>query len=179
MDVATTRQSSSPPPLVDRSLEDLAAYSAAELRELYEKATVPKSMRVLDGAFCGRLLAPAGPGAFLFAGLVRRLAGSRYFPWLGKTIAIADDSGGTGKNSLSLGLRMDKVPFVIRFDDSVVDGKRCIVLDYDLEENPGVVRRIGDELREVCPGLFMGPFILRPFGIIGWWALDARRGIAR
>jgi hypothetical protein len=37
----------------------------------------------------------------------------------------------------------------------------CIVLDYEQPENPWPVRQIHDELREVAPGLFLGPAMWR------------------
>lgn len=38
-----------------------------------------------------------------------------------------------------------------------MDGAPCVVLDYDKPENPWLIRKIHDELREVSPGLFLGP----------------------
>jgi hypothetical protein len=55
----------------------------------------------------------------------------------------------------------EKYPFALSFGPSALDGERCVVLDYDLAENPWIIRRIRDELREVTPGLFLGPALLR------------------
>ena len=40
---------------------------------------------------------------------------------------------------------------------SAVDGAPCIALDYDLPDNPGFIRAIHDEVREVESGLYLGP----------------------
>jgi hypothetical protein len=38
-----------------------------------------------------------------------------------------------------------------------MDGKPCLILDYDVSPNPWFIRRIHDELRQVAPRLYLGP----------------------
>jgi hypothetical protein len=51
------------------------------------------------------------------------------------------------------------------------------VLDYARPENPPVIHSLRDELREVSPGLFMGPALLRVLGkprLVLFFACDSR-----
>ena len=52
-------------------------------------------------------------------------------------------------------------PFDTSVGPSAIDGAPCIVLDYDKPNNPFFIRAIRDELREVAPGLFLGPAMVR------------------
>lgn len=148
-------------------LHDLVNMSLVELTECYRAGTVPESLGQLDDAVSGRLLALRGldwPGGHaLFA----RVAGSRHFPWAGKRFLHLDRDAGTGINrirGLPLGGERLWYPFRTGVEPSVIDGAPCIALDYALPENPPVVRSLRDELREVSPGLFMGPALLRVLG---------------
>ena len=52
------------------------------------------------------------------------------------------------------------------------------MLDYEQPGNPWFIRQIHDELREVAPGLFVGPAMWKrseadPVNVL-WFALDAR-----
>jgi hypothetical protein len=53
-----------------------------------------------------------------------------------------------------------------------------LILDYDLDVNPGYIRHVHDEIREVSPGLFMGPAMWKGRGekktLVLWFALDSR-----
>jgi hypothetical protein len=97
----------------------------------------------LVGAWHGRLLPGWAPQA-----LVRRL------PWEGKTFRRD-----CGVNRIA-GLG-ERFPFHVRPGASALDGDPCLLLDYDRRENPSVVRRLFDELREVGPGLYLGPGLVR------------------
>jgi hypothetical protein len=73
--------------------------------------------------------------------------------------------------------RQNLFPFATRFDASAIDGQPTLVLDYDLRVNPGYIRRIHDEIREVMPGLFLGPAMWKSGEqrtLVLWFALDAR-----
>ena len=69
-------------------------------------------------------------------------------------------------------------PFETSFGPSALDGQPTLILDYDLDVNPGFIRRIHDEIREVAPGLFLGPAMWKGRGdartLVLWFALDAR-----
>lgn len=162
------------------SLDDLAAATLEDLEARYRAAPAPPTMHAVDGALVGRMLAIRGlPGAL--AGPVRRWAASSSFVWEGKTFRATNDQRGVGHNRVAvprvLG-RQDLFPFETRFAASSIDGAPALILDYDLDVNPGYIRRIHDELREVAPGLFLGPAMwktARAPRLLLWFALDARR----
>lgn len=161
-------------------LDTLAARSYAALEALYRAAQPPASMRAVDGVPKGRMLAirhidgaPVGP-------LVRALAASPRFVWDGKTFSSRSQEEGAGINRIripgALG-RQDLFPFHTFFGPSALDGGRALILDYDLPQNPPWIRKVHDEIREVAPGLFLGPAMWKtasgPTPLL-WFALDTR-----
>jgi hypothetical protein len=161
------------------TLDSLATRTFAELDALYRTATVSTSMRDADGALVGRMLSVRGLPQTI-AKPLRRWARSRSFVWAGKTFQASDDTKGVGHNRVFvpnvLG-HQNLFPFETRFDVSAIDGKPTLVLDYDLDANPGYIRRIHDEIREVAPGLFLGPAMWksgREKQLVLWFALDSR-----
>lgn len=167
------------PKLGIHSLESLAARSLGELEALYRTAKVSSSMHAADGALVGRMLAVRGvPGPL--RGPLRRFAASRSFVWEGKTFQATSDTQGMGHNRCyvprMLG-RQNLFPFATSFGASAIDGKPTLILDYDLDLNPGYIRHVHDEIREVTPGLFLGPAMwkgARDKTLVLWFALDAR-----
>lgn len=140
------------------SLDSLAALTVGDLEQVYRGGWVPDSLTALDGNLTGRLLAVDGPlGLRGPAALLRRVAGTRLFPWAGKSFSATSDDSGVGINRLRLLGRRDLFPFEMRIEASAVDGDPAIFLDYDRPDNPWLIRRIHDELRQVADGLFMGP----------------------
>jgi hypothetical protein len=164
---------SSPEPL---TLDGLAALDSASLGQVYEQGRVPASFSTLDGEPRGRMLASVGPlGRGRPAGAVRRLAASKVFPWAGKSFSSSSATEGAGINRVRLGKTREWFPFATRVENSAIDGKPTIVLDYDKPENPRVIRRIHDELREVAPGLFLGPAMWKAKDgkkLLLWFAID-------
>lgn len=136
-------------------------------------------MRAADGALVGRMLAVRNlPGPI--AGPLRRFAASRSFIWEGKTFQSASDRHGVGHNRAylphALG-RQNLFPFETLFGPSVIDGNPTLILDYGLDVNPTYIRNIHDEIREVVPGLFLGPAMWkgeRGKTLVLWFGLDAR-----
>jgi hypothetical protein len=59
----------------------------------------------------------------------------------------------------------------------VTDGEPCVVLDYDLDDNPFFIRKIHDEVREVSLGVYLGPAMWKgdagPTHLL-WFGLDTR-----
>jgi hypothetical protein len=156
------------------TLDALTRMDGDGLGALYAKGVLPDSLSALDGSPPGRMLAivgGAGRGA-LGAG-VRNLAAAKFFPWAGKTFQSTDDATGGGINRVrGLG---DKYPFKTRIEPSAVDGEPCILLDYSSRENPFFIRAVRDELREVGPGLFLGPAMLDKksgAATVLWFAID-------
>lgn len=160
------------------TLDDLAAKRFDELDALYRAGKLPASMRAVNGALRGRMLAVRGLGAGLPARWLRRFAASRAFVWAGKSFEASTDRTGTGINRVRVKgvLGNQKLfPFETRFGDSALDGRETLVLDYDLGDNPPFIRKVHDEIREVAPGLFLGPAMWKtkkgPETVL-WFALD-------
>ncbi len=142
------------------TLDDLAKASVGELTRMYREARAPESLDGLHGTPRGRMLAVVGPlGKRPMRDVVAAVARAPLFPWIGKRFEAFDARSGQGINRVRvLG---ERYRFELRYDDSVLDGQRCVLLDYDLPDNPFFIRPIRDELREVSPGLFLGPALLR------------------
>ena len=162
------------------SLDDLAARSFEELEAMYRDAPEPSDLRAVDGRPRGRMLAVRTVSKGIFGAPIKRFAGSRSFVWDGKTFSSHDALHGEGINRVQvpgvLG-RQQLFPFATRIEASAVDGRKAIVLDYDLDQNPPMIRRIHDEIREVLPGLYLGPAMWKSGGdktTVLWFALDTR-----
>jgi len=138
-----------------RSLDDLAALKPAALAVLYRSAVTP-SVPDLNGDLVGRMLAaPVSPG-WMF-GLLRRFAAWTLFPWRGKSFTSRDASHGDGINRV-FGDRRPRRWF--RYETFLGPSRagafEAFQLDYDNPDNPGLIRSIKDEVREVAPGLYLG-----------------------
>jgi hypothetical protein len=175
----TTQSSKAPVRAASHSLATLATCSLTELDALYRSATVSSTMRAADGKLVGRMLAIRGiPGPL--AAPLRRFAASDAFVWEGKTFAASSETRGVGHNRVSIPRvlgRQNLFPFETLFGASAIDGKPTLILDYDLAVNPTYIRKIHDEIRELSPGLFLGPAMwkgARDKALVLWFALDAR-----
>jgi hypothetical protein len=165
---------------VQLDLDALAARPYAALESLYRSGACPKSMRAVDGPLKGRMLAVRVVDALPIAPLVRTFAASSAFVWDGKTFTARSDDEGSGINRIqipgALG-RQNLFPFDTRFGASALDGEPALILDYDLAVNPPWIRKIHDEIREVSPGLYLGPAMWKadagPMTVL-WFALDTR-----
>lgn len=166
-----------PPPTL--SLDDLAAMSTAELTALYRGGSVPESVDAISGLPTCRMLTVRGIERGALFERIRRFAASAVFPWAGKTFEASDAAAGKGINRIRLLGTRTWFPFDTRIEPSAIDGKPCIFLDYDKPENPRFIRLIRDELREVSPGLFMGPAMLdnkkSPARLVLYFACDYSR----
>ena len=176
--LATHTASTTPrTPLYD--LDSLATRTSAELDAIYRAATCARSMHAVDGALRGRMLAVRGMPPVLGSPLARGAASSS-FVWEGKTFHAESDTRGVGHNRVRLQSvlgRQNLFPFETAFGASAIDGKPTLILDYDLAVNPQYIRHVHDEIREVSPGVFMGPAMWkreRDKVLVLWFALDAR-----
>jgi len=164
-----------------RALDDLARLTAPEAEALYRRSGMPERMDQLDGDLVGRMLALRGTRGVVL-GALAGFARSSGFPWGGKSFSARDASTGNGINRVHLGGRHRLFPFRTRFGASVIDGGPAVVLDYDDPDNPGFIRAIHDEVREVSPGLYFGPACWKSAGggttTLLWFGLDTR-GVAR
>jgi hypothetical protein len=151
------------PPLGPRTLDDLARLAPRELALLYRAARTPK-VADLEGALKGRMLAiPAIGRLRIVSRLVQRYAGSRAFPWQGKTFWSTSEGRGEGKNRV-LGDRASWFRFETFVGRSRAGEFDSVHLDYDNPENPAFIRAIEDEVREVAPGLWLGLAYLKVRG---------------
>jgi hypothetical protein len=162
------------------TLDGLAQRTHAELDALYRAAKASTSMHAADGALIGRMLAVKGLPPMIGAPL-RRWTGSSSFVWEGKSFEAASDTHGMGFNRVNgaavLG-RQNLFPFSTAFGPSAIDGKPTLILDYDLAVNPSYIRHVHDEIREVSPGVFLGPAMWKRGSeklMVLWFALDATR----
>jgi len=173
---STTQTTGSRPHL---SLDTLASLKHDELDALYRNATVSTTMHAADGKLIGRMLTVKGlPGGI--AKSLRAWAASPSFVWEGKTFQAHSETRGEGHNRVfiprALG-RQNLFPFATSFGPSAIDGKPTLILDYDLRANPSYIRKIHDEIREVQPGLFLGPAMWKTAKAkvhVLWFALDSR-----
>lgn len=154
-------------------LDALAEMSFEVLEALYREAPEPQFLDALEGRPLGRMLAVRRL-AFL-AGPLRRFARSANFPWGGKTFARDTAQEGRGINRIRLGGRHQLFGFITRIEPSRIDGRPTIILDYEQRQNPGFIQAIHDEIREVSPGLWLGPAMWKtqagPRTVL-WFALD-------
>ena len=141
------------------ALDDLAAMSVEALEEVYATGRVPSTLAALDGRPVGRMLTLVGGlGEGVWRERVATFARSAGFPWGGKSFHSESAARGGGINRVHLaGRTMDWYPFDTFVGPSVLDGEPAVVLDYDKAENPFFIRAIHDEIREVAPGLYLGP----------------------
>jgi hypothetical protein len=139
------------------TLDDLAKKTVAELTALYQAGTVPASLAALDGSPRCRMLSIVGIDRGPIAGAIRGFSASSRFPWAGKSFTARTAEEGEGINRVRLAGDRRWYPFATRVEPSAIDGNPAILLDYDLVQNPFFIRRIRDELREISPGLFLGP----------------------
>jgi hypothetical protein len=141
-------------------LDALLDRSGAELERLYREARTPRLTDVA-GDLRGRMLAWPWLGAHpTAAAMLRAFAGSRAFPWRGKSFRPWDELRGEGINRV-ISDRMH----LFRFETSIAPSRAgdfdAVLLDYDLDTNPPIIRSIKDEIRELEPGLWLGQAYLK------------------
>lgn len=161
------------------TLDELAEKSAEELDNLYRSASAPKSIADLDGKPTGRVLALRATGGGILFNLVKRITRVESFIWGGISFQSKNKKEGAGINRIKLSAlgNHNLFPFDTKIEKSVIDDKDCVYLEYDKPQNPWLVRKIRDELREVSPGLFLGPAMWKDSKnekatLALWFALD-------
>jgi len=142
------------------NLSALRSMNFKELETLYRAGKRPSALSDLDGDSRGAMLAWRSPASGPIAWLLRVFGASSIFPWEGKSFKSANGDLGAGINRINLLRRMRWFPFKTRFDASFLDGQPSFILDYSGPGNPPMIRSIVDEVREVAPGLYLGPAAL-------------------
>jgi len=180
-----------------RELEDIQehlqpglvrARALARLDDLFAAGTVPDPLP--DGFLEGRLVVVSV--SEIADWVVRRLA-ALHMPWLGKSFSHA---AGRGVNVLTkqarvlmrvalpsyvfereLADRIEALPFKTWVGPGTIDsGTQVLKVDYDIDGNPGLVRRILDELVQIDDGLYLGKVLLRPqltYRQVGFFTLQS------
>ena len=142
------------------TLADLREMTFKELDALYRSAKRPGSLADLNGDAIGGMLAWRKPATGPIASALKSFGGSSSFPWEGKSFQARNDIEGSGINRVTLFGQRRWFPFKTRFGPSFLDGKPSFILDYSGPANPPFIRSIVDEVREVAPGLYLGPAAL-------------------
>lgn len=162
------------------TLDDLSALSYDELDELYRDGRVPENFSALDHKPKGRMISVRGLADTPLHPVVRAISKLPFFPWDGKSMDSTGAQTSDGINRIELGVTMDWFPFKTRVEKSVIDGKDTIYLDYEQPGNPNFIKKIRDELREVAPGMYLGPAMWKTgpgkAAMVLWFALDATGG---
>jgi len=147
------------------SIEDLRQMNFSELEEIYRNASRPAALSDLNGPAFGAMLAWRSPASGPLASLLRSFGESSIFPWKGKTFNSESAERGEGINRIDFKFaKTEWFRFGTRFDASFLDGQQSFVLDYSRPGNPPLIRSIVDEVREVAPGLYLGPAALKVKG---------------
>jgi hypothetical protein len=164
----------------------LAGRPTGELEGLFARGVPPDPP--LNGRYDGALLhMTLGPGADL---VFERMLGL-WLPWLGKRF---DAEAQTGENVFDMsayraGERLTPPAYrawwpedtgsyrALRFTTSIAQGAldsgvEVLHIDYDLPENPPLLRRIVDELVAVQPGVYLGQALLRRGRRLAWFTLE-------
>jgi len=148
--------------LQEAAVLDLAALRRMtynELDQLYRSAKRPDFISDVDGDARGAMLAWRRPRIGPIAWWLRVFGASTAFPWEGKSFQGTSEDG-TGINRVNFLGKRRWFPFKTRFANSFLDGKPAFVLDYSGPGNPPLIRSIVDEIREIAPGLYLGPAAL-------------------
>jgi len=138
-----------------RALDALLDRNVRELQQLYANARTPRIGDV-SGDLRGRMLAwPSLDGRPAIASAVRAFAGSKGFPWRGKSFDPKGETRGDGINRV-VSDRFRLFRFETFIGPSKAGDFDALQLDYGLPSNPPVIRSIEDEIRELGPGLWLG-----------------------
>ncbi|MFD3507088.1 hypothetical protein [Nocardia sp. NPDC058666] len=154
-------------------LDALSAAGIPALAEMFTAAPETVDFTHLTGDLVMRTF-PV-PGTRVLGALMRRPG---YF-WVAKSFRHVDGGMAYGHNVLRLLGGMRALNFVATVGESAFDGRAVVRLDYADPRvgTPGPLRRVYDELREVEPGLWLGPTYRKKRGgnlsSMGWFALDA------
>jgi hypothetical protein len=137
------------------ALDRLLDLPVPELERMYETAKTPTIPEV-RGDLRGRMLAwPVLEHRSGVQGFFRAFAGSKAFPWRGKSFRVNDAARGEGINRII----KDRWK-LFRFDTFIGKSRQgdfdALQLDYDLPGNPPIIKSIKDEIRMIEPGVWLG-----------------------
>ena len=143
-----------------RELDALLHQPCSDLERLYNDARAPR-LGDVAGDLHGRMLAwPSLATRPNVASAIRMFAGSKAFPWRGKSFDPKGEISGEGINRV-ISDRWRLFRFETFIGPSKAGDFDALQLDYDLPTNPPVIRSIKDEIRELEPGLWLGQAYLK------------------
>lgn len=131
---------------------ELLSQRQSELDELF--TVLPTvSANSVEGHYAGRLFSILGLGMlprFVAAGFYRLMGAPIFNPWRGKSF-----NKGVGANSWFgvKGLAFGR--YTVSNGVSEVDGLPTLLLNYDVPENPALLRRIMGEARQLSDGVVL------------------------
>ena len=138
------------------TLEEVRSLTFEELRGALESGEPPEPGELL-GEYRGEVhfrlprrkeVNPRG------AAIARAITG---WVWLGKVFDPPKNGVARGRNRIRVGPRVvHRLDFEARVDRSRATGLRGLILDYDLPENPRVLRPTLDEIRRIGPAVYLG-----------------------
>ncbi|MFJ9371577.1 hypothetical protein ACIRRA_45330 [Nocardia sp. NPDC101769] len=154
-------------------LDMLSGLSRDRLKQLFTGADAPgdDSARALHGDQVLRGFAPVG------GRVLNRVLTRPGFFWTGKSFRDLGDGTMLGHNFFQLAGGMRALPFVATVGESRTDGRPAVRIDYGHPRvaNQGPSRWLYDEIREIEPGLWLGPgYLRRDRSLVNvcWFALD-------
>jgi hypothetical protein len=132
--------------------------SRRELDEIFLKAETPtmsEMLGVVDGSVGAVVLLPDLVPLKKFINL-------GWFPWRGKVFERVTETESKGINRFRVGpfkfLRFHCETFISK---PLLGPNDVYCLNYDLPGNPGIIRRIRDDIKKVGDGLFLGTANIR------------------
>jgi hypothetical protein len=75
------------------------------------------------------------------------------FGWQGKTFNRESPEFGTLRNRITA-FGINAIVAEVKYDNSLLDGKKCILLDYS--KTSTVAERVRDEIRMIAPNTYLG-----------------------
>jgi len=132
-------------------LERLRRLKYRHLCEMFSSLE-PPNIRSLDGEYDAELLDQGGRTVSNITRAIFCLSG----PWTGKAFRPTSDTGGVGYNCYQYGNeRISKLPMQTSIGVSRLDFKSSLVIKYR-GLNPGIIRWLVGELRELAPTVIVG-----------------------
>lgn len=169
---------SGPTSSIMHSLDSLSALGLDELEMLYASARAGK-LGDIAGHPRGRMLAVPGLTASLVFPVIRWFAQSPLMIWEGKSFTSEPGrTEGRGFNRVRLFGRRRAFSFRTLEAPSIVDGKPCLAIAYDVPENGKYAHAVYDELRHLGQGVYLGRGMRKVAGdapqLLVWFALDTQ-----
>jgi|GEM_PF-709591 len=157
------------------SADDLRDMSKDELLTLFKAGGSPSTLEPIEGDPRGLGIGMHVRAGKWFDRALRKRTVRERFLWHGKSFRMKSLTEGWGFNRMGRGPLIAIFPFRTSLGPSVIDGKPCVIIDYNVPRNPWWERLTYDELRDLGDGVYLGITTIRFFGrrpIVLWFAID-------